>query len=285
MFIGVGLAVAAVAAAVSVGPSMADLSAGLTPTLPANVDYGEILPWLGFMLAGAAGMVWYSYWIPAKGYGVGSSAGKSAGAFSAEEVVRLRGWIRQMTLDNTIAVAGTVLVAGAFLVLGAELLRPEGLVPEERRVASTLGRLLGDLWGPIGFWFMIVAVFIGFWDTVLADQDGHARMFGEGSALTFPRLSRINEQTRRRAFILVLLTGAPIALYLAVGEPVTLLKMAGAIEAAHIPVVALLTARLNSRTLPPALRPSWVATVATIGSAAAFAAFAAYYLVQLTSNS
>ena len=164
---------------------------------------------------------------------------------------------------------------------GAELLRPQGLVPEEQRVASTLGRLLGDVWGPIGFWFMIVAVFIGFWDTVLSDQDGHSRMFAEGGALVIDPVSRLAEKTRRRAVLLVLLCIAPAVLYLSVGEPVALLKIAGAIEAAHIPLVALLTIRLNRGALPAAVRPSTVAVIATIAAALLFAAFAVYYVFTL----
>ena len=283
-FIGVGLAAAALAAAVSVGFSVSELAGGLTPAFPDDVDDGEVLPWLGFMLAGAAGLVWYSYWIPAKGYGVGTRKRDPANALSAEDEQRLRGWIRQMTLDNTVAVVGTLVIAGAFLVLGAELLRPQGLVPEEQRVASTLGRLLGDVWGPVGFWFMIVAVFIGFWDTVLSDQDGHSRMFAEGGALVMRRASRFAEPKRRRAVVLVLLCAAPAALYLSVGEPVALLKIAGAIEAAHIPLVALLTIRLNRRALPAAVRPSVLATAATVAAALLFAAFAAYYLFTLTAT-
>src|SRR5688572_3630617 len=67
--VGVALGLAAVAAAVSVKPDLGALAAGVTPRLPEDVDLGEVLPWLGFLLSGAAGMVWYSHWIAAKGYG------------------------------------------------------------------------------------------------------------------------------------------------------------------------------------------------------------------------
>jgi hypothetical protein len=67
----------------------------------------------------------------------------------------------------------------------------------------------------------------------------------------------------------------------AVGEPVTLLKAAGAVEAAHIPLVALLTVHLNRRRLPAALRPSMTSTILVAGAAAFFAAFALYYLFNL----
>ena len=131
--IGVTVAAAAVSAAIAVKPDLPAIAKGLRPQFPPGVDYGEILPWLGFMLSGAAGLIWYSYWCVEKGYG-------AAATKNARDAERLRGWVAQMTLDNTVAVVGTFLIAGAFLVLGAELLKPQGLVPEEQRVAATLGR-------------------------------------------------------------------------------------------------------------------------------------------------
>ncbi len=141
---------AALAAAVSVGPDLGQLGAGLIPRVPADVDYGEILPWLGFMLSGAAGLIRNSYWIPAKGYGAAPLSHKTGepidpARLNTEDRRRLRGWLTQMTLDTTVAVAGTLVVTLAFLILGTELLRPEGLVPEEDRVAEVLGELLGEV--------------------------------------------------------------------------------------------------------------------------------------------
>jgi Mn2+/Fe2+ NRAMP family transporter len=66
--IGTLLALTTIAAAASVGPAADELIGGLQPAFPAEADYAEILPWLGFMLSGAAGMVWYSYWVPSKRY-------------------------------------------------------------------------------------------------------------------------------------------------------------------------------------------------------------------------
>jgi hypothetical protein len=190
-----------------------------------------------------------------------------------------------MTIDNTVAVAGTVIVTLAFLVLGTEMLGPNQVVPEEERIAPVLGRLLGDVWGPVGFWFMVLGVFVGFWDTVLSDQDGFGRMFSDGTrslARTFaPRLALPGERALRRWFVGILLTVAPVILYLVAGRPVTLLKIAGAIEAAHIPIVAGLTLYANHRTLPRDLRPSTPTFVATVLAALFFAAFAVFYLVRL----
>jgi Mn2+/Fe2+ NRAMP family transporter len=283
--IGVGVAIAAVSAAVAVQPDTGELARGLRPHLPPDVDYREILPWLGFMLSGAAGLIWYSYCTVSKGYGAASPGTREASSPSrARDIERLRGWLAQMTFDNTVAVIGTFLIAGAFLILGAELLRPRGLVPEEQRVAATLGRLLGDVWGQWAYWFMVLGVFVGFWDTVLSDQDGHGRMFADGSRLLLPALKKYREATVRRSFVVVLVTAAPIGLYAVAGNPVELLKIAGAIEAAHIPVVTALTLFLNRTHVPAGLRPSLLTTAVTTAAGLFFAAFAAYYVAQLVSG-
>jgi hypothetical protein len=189
-----------------------------------------------------------------------------------------------MTFDNSVAVGGTVLITLAFLVLGTELLKPRGLVPEEDRVAEVLGRLLGDVWGRAGFWFMVLGLFVGFWDTVLADQDGFGRMYASGLPLVLGRrlpARWADEERLKRAFVLVVLTAVPIALYLALGEPVRLLQAAGAIEAAHIPVVAAIALLLNRRTLPADLRPGAASIALVAAGVVFFTAFAAFYLAKL----
>lgn len=284
-----GLAIAAVTAAIAVGPDLNTFAAGLVPVPPEHVDLAEILPWLGFMLSGAAGMIWYSFWLPAKGYG----AARSRTPLTGEDTLRLRGWLRQMTLDNTVAVVGTLIITVAFLVLGTELLRPRALVPQENETARVLGRLLGEVWGPVGFWFMVVAVFVGFWDTILSDQDGFGRMFVSGARLLrHPGAvsggdrrdadrDAARERRLRRWIVLVVLAAAPTALYLLIGEPVTLLKVAGAIEAAHIPVVAGLTLYLNHRQLPRHLRPTRFATAGAGIAGLFFVGFTAFFLVEV----
>ena len=288
MGFGIALAVTSVAAAVTVTPDYGELAQGFAPQRPEDVEYAEVLPWLGFLLSGAAGMIWYAYWVRAKGYGAADAG--TPGEFEAKQatpaqIERLRGWLTQMTLDNSVAVVGTLLITLAFLILGAELLRPEGLVPEEERIADVLGELLGGVWGRAGYWFMVTGVFVGFWDTVLSDQDGFGRMFADGTRqLTRSRkLPRgwDDEERLRRAFVIVLLTIAPIVLYLLVGEPVGLLKAAGVIEAAHIPVVAGIMLYLNRRSLPPELQASPLVFALTALAGVFFAAFAILYIFTL----
>jgi hypothetical protein len=129
-------------------------------------------------------------------------------------------------------------------------------------------------------------VFIGFWDTVLSDQDGFGRMFAGGTRILLAPLKLgkrwQNEVFLKRLFVLVVVTILPIALYLAVGNPVTLLKIAGFIEAAHIPVLVVLVLLLNHRELPKELRPSLVTTLFTALAGLFFAVFAIIYILQIT---
>lgn len=287
-YIGIARTIAVVTAAILVFPKLGQLSSGLVPQIPQDVRYEDILPWLGFMLAGAAGLMWYSYWVEARGYG--------ATDFRQEEPLdlsqmdrnskkRLQGWLAVMTFSNTLAVVGALLAALSFLILGAELLRPEGLVPQEDQVAQTLGRLLGDLWGPFGFWFMIAIVFITFCSTVLSVQDGFGRMFADGTRILLQGFGKqgrwTNEQFLQKFYVAILTAAFPIAVYLFFGQPIGLLQTAGAIEAAHIPIVTGLTLYLNHRSLAKELRPSTFSFWATAIAGLFFAGFAIVYLLQL----
>ena len=78
----------------------------------------------------------------------------------------------------------------------------------------------------------------------------------------------------------MLLTALPISLYLILGDPVTLLQIAGGIEAAHIPLLAGLTLFLGARELPRELRPSTFTLVITALAGAFFAVFAGFYVVE-----
>lgn len=289
-YIGITRTLAVVTAAVLVFPQLRNFASGLIPQIPQNVEYQEVLPWLGFMLAGAAGMMWYSYWVEARGYGATALHQEQpleVQQLNSEEQQRLQGWVQLMTFSNTLAVVGALLAALAFLILGGELLRPEGLIPQENQVAETLGNLLGNLWGPFGFWFMIAIVFITFCSTTLSVQDGFGRMFADGTQILLRgfgvRQSRwVNEKFLRKFYIATLLAMLPIAVYLFFGKPVGLLQTAGAIEAAHIPIVTGLTLFLNHRILSEKLRPTPVTFWGTVIAGLFFAAFAVIYLLQLT---
>jgi Mn2+/Fe2+ NRAMP family transporter len=286
---GIVLSLTVITAAITIFPDGRKMIEGLMPTLPDSVKYEEVLPWLGFMLAGAAGLMWFSNWVQARGYGAATNEDEDEFDIrnaSDRDKKRLRGWLRQMSISNTLAVIGALLIAIAFLILGAELLQPKGLVPEEDKMSEVLGRLLGELWGPIGFWFMIGAVFISFWTTALTNQDGWGRMFSSGTKILLRQFNVTGKWTRvdtlRKIYIVVLLIVLPCGLYLLMGKPVSLLMVAGGIEAGHIPVVACLVLYLNKTKLPQELAPSPFSFWATAIAGLFFVLFAVFYVLQIT---
>lgn len=285
MIFAVALALVGIGTAISVFPRPSQLAAGLVPTLPADVDYLEIIPWLSFLLAGAAGMTWYSYWIPAKGYGAAGVKNVTKAWDDKKNINELTGWIKEMTFDNTLGVTGGLLIVIAFLILGVELLRPERLVPEENEIASVLGKLLEDSWGRTGFWIMIVGVLIGFWNTAMTNQDGWARLFSNGISLLIKNSALDDkwkdEHNLRKPVLWILLAIVPAAVYMFVGEPIGLLQAAGIIEAIHIPVIAALTLYMNVKTLPSELRPSLPTIIINVMACVFFIGFAGLYLAQL----
>lgn len=284
------LGVAGVTAALWVGPDYPALAAGAVPSIPHDVNYSEILPWLGFMMAGAAGIMWYSYWITARGYGAAGATEEDSHdtidpcQIPDEQRQSLRGWIKQMTLDNTVAVVGTLLPTIGFLILGAELLRPEGLLPEGQDVAETIGKLLGGVWGPFGFWFMVGGMFIAFWGSLLSQQDGFGRLFADGTKIVLKQFGAKGRWTKRswlQAFyVIVLVTILPIVLFMFIGEPVVLLQIAGTIEAVQLAVLPPVLLYMNRTQLPKDLRPGWTLWIGTVLAGLFFLAFAVVLVLQ-----
>ena len=60
-----------------------------------------------------------------------------------------------------------------------------------------------------------------------------------------------------------------------------MLKIAGAIEAIHIPIVASIILYLNWTSLPDGLRPSLASLIGTAIAAIFFGLFAAFYVLSL----
>ncbi|MFD2163018.1 Nramp family divalent metal transporter [Paradesertivirga mongoliensis] len=284
------ISLAVLTASISTGPDAGAIASGFVPQIPSGLKVDELLSWLGFMLAGAAGMMWFSYWIAARGYGAANLKNEEPLNFntlSPEQTQYLKGWIKQMTIANTLAVVGALVIAFAFLILGTELLKPQGLLPEENKVAETLGRLLGGIWGELGFWFMILAVFITFFSTILSDQDGFGRMFSDGVRILFKNTSHANstwlqQKKLQKTIVITVLGIIPVIVYLLTGEPVILLKIAGVIEACHIPVVAGFILYLNYKKLPVGLKPTAFSLISTAIAGLTFTAFAVVYILQLS---
>ncbi|MBE0428295.1 MAG: Nramp family divalent metal transporter [Thermoleophilia bacterium] len=287
------LIVSTVVTAIVVFPGFGPYAHGLAPVLPLDFDAHFVLPWFGFLLAGAAGMMWYSYWVAARGFGgpvfeeeeQDDEQGKAVSA--AGRQASLRSWMIITGTTAAIGVVGATVVNVSFLTLGAELLAPLGIVPEGIRVAEDIARLLSDVWGPAGTWVFVTGIFVALWGSVLANQDGWGRMYADATLILLRRRG-IDESSKprrrlllRNGYVIAVLTAAPVAVYLLLRDPVGILFIGGAISAAHIPVVVSVTLYLNLRRLPRALAPGPVWIAATLAAVLFYAFFTGFYFYEL----
>ena len=281
--------IAVLVAAISTRPDLGTIAEGLSFQIPENLKVDEVLPWLGFMLAGPAGLMWFSFWLQARGYGAAARVLEDPvhrDKANDDHIKKLKGWLTQLTIANTIAVVGALIIAFAFLILGAELLYTQKLIPEQNKIAETLSTLLGSIWGQAGFYFMLLIVFTTFFSTILSNQDGYGRMFAGGTRLVVKKLTSnpkwLDDKRLQRIYLSTILGVLPMALYLVVGEPVMLLKFAGAIEALQIPILVGFVLYLNLKKLPTPLKPSFFSIAGTAAAGLFFMGFAVLYFMGLS---
>ncbi|GAB3536970.1 hypothetical protein GCM10027443_28690 [Pontibacter brevis] len=294
------------------------LLAGAVPSIPSDFDIDFVLPWVGFILAGAAGIMWFSYWVVARQYGGPQANPSDVQNMTTDEdedeneerSQKLRQWIKIMSTTAAIGVLGGGLIIVAFTVLGAELLAPEGIVPEGIQVAEDLTRLLSEVWGEAGYWMLITAIVIALGGTVLANQDGWGRMFADATIVLLAPWFEKNEKvefknrneihtkedlprsqhlfyssiTQRRKlkniYAVLFCAVIPILLLFIVQDPVDILSIGGAVAAAHTPVVVFLTMYLNYKKLPKRLSPGIFATIIMTISGFFYLGFAVFYFFQ-----
>jgi len=304
---------ALVIAAILIFPGIDILAAGLVPSLPPNVNFSELLPWIGFMMSGAAGLIWYSYWLVTRGYGSAYYRFRKAGEaeviesmkvepkedevefevieetepvdisdISSEEKKQLKGWVNIMTFSTIVAASIVLILLIALMILGAQLLGPLGLVPEGPAVTAVLSQLLGSIWGTAGASLMIVSAFFAFWSTIVANLDGWTRMLGQGSIMILRQFKSTGRYVSMRFYRYLYLFGLmgilPVIFILIRPRPVEFLIIAGIIEAIHIPVVAFSVLYLNWRTLPVEFKPSKLVIILTAAVGLFFMIFATYYI-------
>ncbi len=263
-------------------PGIAEVAGGLIPGLPQNVDFSELLPWLGFMMSGAAGLVWYSYWLNERGFGAaGGTETHNLRPISERDKGRLKRWISVMAAATAIASLLVLILLLALMVLGTELLRPERLLPEGARVTAVLSRLLGAIWGPAGTWLMVLGSLFAFSSSLIGNVDGWSRMQSEGSVMITRPLNAgkaVSLGFYRYLYVIGLMGVVPTFFVLVKPEPLIFLILSGTIEAIHIPFVTLSILYINAKMLPDGLRPSPLMIILMLVAALFYIFFAFYYI-------
>ncbi|MBC52953.1 MAG: hypothetical protein CMQ34_03865 [Gammaproteobacteria bacterium] len=293
-----------VVAAIVVFSDGQSVMAGLVPGVPENADLYIILPWVGTILAGSMGIVWFGYWTASRGYGGGlieeprdQARQRSDPDTFEQRTQRIQAWLRVMNGAATLGVLGGLVVIFSFMVLGAELLAPQGVMPQGSDVADDLGRLFSETWGAAGEIMMLAAIIIALGGSILANQDGWGRSFADmtmilgrvepdraapdGPAETQAGFFTLSRRTLKRLFIVVVTGVLPVVVVVVFEDPVQIMSASGIIAAVHTPFIVLTALFVNHTRLPQALRPGPFYSLAMLVSGLFYLGFATLYFVQL----
>lgn len=241
---------------------------GFIPQIPQDFEIAFVIPWAGYFLAGAPGLIWYSYWVAAREYGGPSlkaeqiktieSKGKQAGQEEdMHKVKQLANWVNTLNITSLIGIITGGLINVAFLVLGAELLAPESVIPEGVKVAEDLALLLSEVWGEVGRWFLLISVLIALTGSVLSNQDGYGRMFSDATLIVGKSILKKSIKNKKHIsiFYSVTITAIfPALVFIWFTDPVMILSIGGTISAIHIPFIVFGTIYLNKRRIPKNLQ-------------------------------
>lgn len=308
----------AIVTAAIVFPAPQKVAQGLMPGVPDNLDLYVVLPWVGTILAGSMGIVWFGYWTATRGFGGGlqgrepddevpkASRNELQDTQSEAMETRLanaRGWIRVMTKTAALGVVGGLVVIFSFLVLGAELLAPEGIMPEGPEVAVDLTSIFSDVWGEFGRYLLLTAIVIALGGSILANQDGWGRSFADmtliltrsqrndqGAGALLKSLDALDRKLPwplferrwlKRLYIITVTGLVPVIILMLFSDPVQVMSVSGIIAAAHTPFIALTALYVNRSRLPSSLRPGIAATVIMGLAGLFYFGFAILYLLNM----
>ena len=276
-------------------PRFAELTAGLTGTLPPVPEWAsamdtvndstwqEILPVLGWGAGGFASQVWYTYWVIGAGYGAtaGRGCGRSADvanlrSMSADTARRIKGWCVTLYVDSSLAMVLGVVVTGAFLIAGAGILGAEHLVPENRNMAEVLSQVFARRWDAFGGFLFKLCGAVAMVSTLIGQLAGWPRLLADSCRLCIPGFNKRFAWKRQFHLFLVLFFCTSVLVVCVLGrQPISLLKVASILEG--ILLIALQAAAVGiglffimPRMLSPeayrVLRPGWIFAIGLLGT-------------------
>ena len=276
------------------------LAKGLIPSFPNDADLYIILPWVGTILAGSMGIVWFSYWISTRGFG-GGFIQKGQNEEIPNDVQKekhyslnkqnskhkrnnnLHEWLSIVNKTAALGVIGGAVILTSFLVLGSELLAPAGIMPSGNDVALDLSKLFSQVWGESGRYLILLAIIVALGGSVLANQDGWGRSFADMTLLlfTYPFMQKFSFKKIKR-FYIVLITGIiPFIIIVVFKDPVKIMSASGIIAAIHTPFITLTAIAVNRTLLPKELAPGWFIYSMMALSGIFYLGFALLYLKDL----
>ena len=267
-----------------VGLAGVDLTTNQLQLLPLGADLTLLAALVAFSGVGGVGNLVLSNWARDKGYGMGERAGYISGAIGGERIQlahagfvfppssqateRWRGWWRIVRVDQcAIFALGSVLGMLLPALLYVTFL-PRGTDIQGLGISAALARAVGEREGAV---LAGVIAFLGAWvlfKTQLDNFEGMTRAMTDILWTGSPVVRSVKDGDVRRVYytIMVVLTvWGIIALQLA--QPIVLLKISANVAGVIFIIASLHVLYVNTRLLPPHVRPPTWRRVALVGMA------------------
>jgi Mn2+/Fe2+ NRAMP family transporter len=176
---------------------------------------------------------------------------------------RIKGWLRVVYTDASVALVIGLVVTCCFLIAGAGILGPEQVAPEGQEVAFTLSRIFGSIWGKTGAFLFLLAGCAALLSTQIGQLAGWPRLLADTFRICFGRLmKRFPWRIQFRTFLLYFALTNMIIVFTLGLTPVKLIRFAAMIDGLVLtPIQALLLIWVHYVTLPRMLSPEAAKTL------------------------
>jgi len=232
---------------------------------------------VGLTGVGASELGIYPYWCLEKGYARFTGPRDDSPAW----IRRARGWIRVLGFDVINSMVIYTFATIAFYLLGAGILNGMGIVPAGTEMIETLSNMYTATLGEWSRYLFLGGAAAVLYSTVFAGTAARSRMLADwlGILKAYDKGDYTLRLRFQRLFVIALLI-VPSLYYMFFQEPVMMIKMAGAVEAAMLPIVGFSTVYLRHRHLPRSIAPKGWLTLALWVTSALMAVMMGYSVLQ-----
>ncbi|MCA9090945.1 MAG: Nramp family divalent metal transporter [Planctomycetaceae bacterium] len=236
--------------------SAADFMRGFAFRLPPGKD-----PWtplttalatFGIIGVGATELITYPYWCIEKGYARFTGQRNDSDVWAD----RARGWLRVMHYDVFLSMIVYTIATIAFFLMGVAVLYREGRDPEGMRMVSTLASAYAPVFGAYAEVLFLLGAVAVLYSTFLVANAGHARMFTD-AAKVFGILPKHDQKAHDRTLsgLCIFLPMLCVVSHWSGVNPVKAVLLAGMMQAAMLPMIAIGAMYHRKYTSDPRLAP------------------------------
>ncbi len=262
-----------------------------------SADATKLLTAITFAGLGGFWTLFYSFWLREKGVGMAAESGHIRGIIRGEERIitthgclpaegseapsRLGTWLRYLKVDAGIGIFGNIFTTLLTCLLAYTILFPEGLFPQEYKLAVVQSRFFEVKWGVAGglVFLIIAAAFLS--DTWLTTLDSVSRAYAEMITGFFSRARSLFSLSRWYYLVLITLTVVTtVTMFFDAPGPLILISaVIGFIGTVTFTTAILVLNHIHlPRLLPQWAKPSKLSLVLISITCLAYFALAAAYL-------